>query len=236
MSKASFNQEAFTGEHARGLACMVAGLNGQISDFQTAVRGLAAVGFDTVVYEHGDAVYKNGEAEQMPALIDAIQADFEDRAASYQRKLYAGVSAGSLVAFNLQQRAEGVQRGLYATGGVPTSEFIFHSVFSRVFGFQRAFKRNGYTEESLREAWKDIDASVDRPPELDKPFLVVLGQKDRIVKHSRAMQTYDAWLAAGVPVEVVTEPGRDHDEAIEVFKGNIGKLFAQVNQIPVLLQ
>jgi hypothetical protein len=224
MSEATFRREVFTVEQPTGLACIVASMGSKIVSFTQPAETLNTFGFDVAVYEYDKSVYLSGEPEQLPALITDMSADFEDLGLAYDKKLYCGASGGSFIGFNLQRRAEGPQIGLYATAGVPMAEVIMHAPIFRILGARKAFARHGYDEARLREAWKDIEMSVDNPPPTDKAISVVLGGLDYFVNYAKARRNLKAWQNAGVPIRIVTKPHLSHSGTVTWFKEHIDTL------------
>lgn len=231
MNEATFRREVFTADHPVGLACMVVSMGSKIVQFAQPADKLNAMGFDVAVYEYDKSVYLSGEPEQLPSLIANMSADFEDLGQTYNKKLYCGASGGSFIGFNMQRRAEGAQLGLYATAGVPISEVITHSPAFRILGAARAFAKHGYDEERLREAWKDVEMSVDNPPPTDKSLSVVLGYLDYFVNYAKARSNLVKWHEAGVPITIKTKPHLSHSGTIKWFKAHIDDLLNEAQQI-----
>lgn len=231
MSEVSFQREISRVGHPVGLACIVASMGAKIPEYAQPAETLNILGYDTAVYEYDKAVYLSGEPEQLPALITDMSNDFNEIGSGYNKKLFSGASGGSFIGYNLQIRAEGPQLGLYATAGVAMSEVVTHTLIFRALGARKAFAKNGYDEAGLREAWKDIDISVDDPPSPDKAMCVVLGDLDMFVRYKKALENLRAWQEAGVPIRILTRPKYTHSKTVQWFKDNIGLMLNQAPEI-----
>lgn len=231
MSEPTFRREVFAADNPTGLACVVAGIGGTIPEFIQPAETLNELGYDAAVYEYDQDVYLSGEPDQLPALLAELGDDFEDIGSDYNRKLFTGASGGSFFAYTLQQRAEGPQLGLFAAGGIELSKIFTHSLAFRAFGIRKAYARNGYDEEGLREIWRDIDISPEKPPAADKSLCVVLGGMDYIVNYAKARRTYVAWQKAGVPVRILTKPQLGHAGTLRWFKENIHTMLAEGTEL-----
>lgn len=214
----------YTDNRHRKLACLVAGFAGKIRHFNKAIHDLQVAGYDVVAFEYDNDILDKGESQPLHDVVAYITKRLEKLAPDYNEVLCTGVSLGAYIAVNVQRNCKFVTRGVYGTAGVLVSHVVFHApVFIKI---ERAFVAKGFTEASLREAWLPLES---RAPLLDKnqKLFIVLGGRDRIVRHDVAVDVLDDWIRQGVHVRYFTKPTLGHSTTIRWYKNHLGDLLAR---------
>lgn len=210
------------------IASLVTGFDGEINDLETAAIGLVVSGHDVVAYDYSRDVLESGEPDDFPQLINAIHTDFKNHSQGHSICRHAGVSLGMGIAINLQRHTEQVQvPAIYAAGGTNVAEIIYRNLaFNIAFGnVRKAFHKNGYDEQSLREVWAPLHESPE------SPFAVALGGMDLIVKYRNAHHKMSELQREGTPVIVKTIPKASHVGTIKWFNRNITAMLAMAETL-----
>lgn len=201
---------------------LVTGFAGSVNDLERAGRDLASGCRKVIVYEYPTSVLLDGDAEQLPRLVETLNADFMARTPDHMVRRFGGVSLGGAVASNMQKEYINPERGLFAATGIDAAELVmnhhmFRAVVKKVHGVdpRRAFEANGYTLNDLKERWQEFQ----EPPVT--PFTLALGGLDYIARQRKVMAKVKMWEASNPDIRIIQKPLLGHNGTIKWFNTNI---------------
>lgn len=219
-------------------ALVVAGFNGNVSNVENAALYLERIGYNVFAYDYSSDVFYSGEPEYLTGLVDEITEDFKDRTTGYEVIQPTGVSIGAGIAWATQKRAEEVgetqfiKPGIYAAAGANSADGIFSTPFSNpvMYGLmtniRKAFINNGYSQEDLRNIWKE----VHQPPKTG--FAIALGGLDYVVKYPSIMKDIRKWQDEDkIPIVTKTIKHLGHTGTIKWFNAHMPSMVEIVKKV-----
>lgn len=228
MSGSLFRAQSFPVADASKLACVITGYGGKIKSYHGLIQALNQRGFSVIAYEHSRAVMLSGDPQDLLNLVEGICNDFAQKAAGYKEIICVGASAGAGLCFALQRRMPAVRYGIYAVAGMPGKDAIASPKF---YFIRKRFEKRGFSAEQLNRLWQEIDVSPDNPPSKRVAFVMVLGQRDKLVNYTKALATLQAWQRAGVPIQIITRPRSGHLATIRWHKRHVEELLAAAENL-----
>lgn len=225
--KVKFDAISYGDGYSNEIVALVAGFGNKPGEFNRAANELARRGIDSVVYTYEPRVFLGGDASLLPALIDDIYEDFSDKSANHQKRRYSGVSLGGAIAVNMQKRDESPELGLFAATGDDAAKLIMDNPWFRAAvmlfhhaDVKKAFTRNGYNYQTLRQEWDEIH----NPPETG--FTMALGGKDKLIREQTVVAKIDTWREQHPDrqVNLVTKRRLGHSAMISWFDKHIEQL------------
>jgi predicted alpha/beta hydrolase family esterase len=210
-----------------GVAVVIYGLDPIRGQLARTVDALAEEN-DVFTYSYGSEVARGGDPSALPALIDAIQVDVQDKISDTDpaRVRIVGASLGALVGYNLQQRLDLQLPGLYTSAGVNAASNVMRNPIFR--SARKAFTANKVGIHELNRAWEDIDMDPNKPGAV--PAIFAISRLDPVVPYPYANRNLKAWQQAGarirvLPSWIVRHEGTSfHTAAINHFDKNIAEI------------
>ena len=227
MNTSLFRTQSFPVRDSEKIACVITGYGGKIKRYQSVIQTLNEQGFTVVAYEHSLSVMTSGNPHDLLNLVDGTCNDFAQKMAGYKKIICIGASAGAGLCFAMQRRMPAIQYGIYAVAGMSGKAALESPLFYFV---RKKFNKRGFSTAKLGSLWQEIDVSPDDPPRRDVSFVMVLGKRDRIVNHEKALATLHAWQKAGVPIKIITKPNLGHLGAIRWYKKHIDELLNEAER------
>lgn len=228
MNSPLFRTQSFPVEGSDKLACVITGYGGKIKRYQSVIQTLNKRGFTVIAYEHSLSVMTSGNPYDLLKLVDGTCNDFADKVAGYKKIICIGASAGAGLCFAMQRRMPAIQYGIYAVAGMPGKDALKSPLFYFV---RKRFSKHGFSTARLNSLWQEIDISPDDPPRRDVAFVMVLGQRDKVVSYEKALATLHAWQQAGVPIRIITRSGLGHLGTIRWYKKHIDELLDEAEHL-----
>ena len=212
-----------------GAAVVIYGLDPIPGQLDRTINVLAEEN-DVFTYSYGSEVARGGDPSALPALIDAIQVDVQDKISDIdpERARIVGSSLGALIGYNIQQRFELQSTGLYTSAGVNAARNVMYNPIFRPA--RKAFKANEVGLKELDKAWEDIDMNPSKPGTV--PAVFAISRLDPVVPYPYANQNLRAWQQAGARIKVLPswvarfEGASFHTAAIKHFDSNIREILA----------
>jgi hypothetical protein len=228
MSSPLFRTQSFPVKGSEKLACVITGYGGKIKRYQSVIQTLNKRGFTVIAYEHSLSVMTSGNPLDLLNLVDGTCNDFTEKIAAYKKIICIGASAGAGLCFAMQRRMPAIQYGIYAVAGMPGKDALESPLFYFV---RKKFNKHGFNAAKRNNLWREIDISPDDPPGRHVAFVMVLGERDRIVSYEKALATLRAWQQADVPIKIITKPGLGHLGTIRWYKQHIDELLTEAEHL-----
>lgn len=226
MTANTFTSKYFEVENSKKLAILAVGYRAKISTYQNAINILTKHGFSVVAYEYGHHFLTNGNPDSLLKLVDAINEDVISRIGQYEEAITVGASVGAGLCIELSRKINKISYGIYAVAGVSPAENIFEAPL--FYFVRKKFTKKGVSRDELIKHWEEIDLSPVNPPRLDSPFLIVLGERDKIVRKDKALATLTSWQKQGLPI-IIKSRKTGHALTISWFIKNFESLLAEAD-------
>jgi len=223
MSSPLFQAKTFAIEGSRKCACIITGYRGRTASYKGIIKVLNDKGYSVVAYEHSPQVFTQGNPDLLPVLVTQICDDFSERTAGFDEIICTGASLGAGLCFALQRQIPKVRFGIYAGAGVSPPETIHEAPL--FYFVRRSFISLGHDRAKLQTAWAEIDILPDKNF-AQTPFVMALGQKDKIVRYDKAVTTIQSWQEKGQPIRIIPKPNLGHIGVIRWYKSHFSELLA----------
>ncbi|HSX10056.1 MAG TPA: prolyl oligopeptidase family serine peptidase [Candidatus Saccharimonadales bacterium] len=192
---AIFKKRIF-GKHNKKVVFLFSGWRMNLSLLLLPIKILERNGFYCICYTYDNDVFSTNIPQTVHNIQsiknDVLEAISQLKTNGYTNFSVISVSLGGVIAMLVGNESKDVKKIIFNTGGADIALNVWTSSITRG-KFKQEIIDQGYTLESLREAWRSINPLDNIENLRDKKILIYLAQKDNAIPFLNGMMVVGAF-------------------------------------------